>query len=139
MGDSEHGVMDAPTWDFSGVSRAWQKAFSKTMRDASKAQLTLARPAPEGDSVAVNAHIDAQEAALDDLERIGEEQQALIAQVLVDVPADWVVAGAPNPLDFSDADALDWIKPDRWAELLMAVQTGEAWSDAAKNSAGGTS
>lgn len=124
---------DGAVWDFSKVSRKWHKAFAKSIREASKAGLLLSRPAPIGDDEAMRAHLDAQAGAMDAMEQYADEQQALIAQVLVSVPDSWLSSGAPDDLDYSDPESLDWLMPDRYAELLRQVQTGEAWASDSGN------
>jgi len=129
---SENGVK--PVFDFSQVSRRWNKAFASSISKATKAQIAMQRPMPEGVTGAqVQAHYDAQLAAVEMLDTLGDEQAALVAQVLVNVPEAWLIKGAPKEMDWSDPESLDWIRADKYQALLQMIQTGEAYSNDAKN------
>lgn len=115
-----------PTFDFTKVSRQWSKAMSASIQKATRAQLTLQRPAPTGDAAAIQAHVDNQLAAIDVIENISDEQAELVAQVLKDVPREWLIEGAPDALDFSRIASFDWIQEARYGEILELLTTGEA-------------
>ena len=123
-----------PVFDFSRVSRRWNKQFSKSIAKVTRAQITMTRPLPAGaDDAAVQAHYDRMEAAIDALETVADEQAALVCEVLVDVPVGWLITGAPDGLDWDDPASLDWVRADKYQEILMQIQTGEAARQAAKN------
>lgn len=129
---AENGVK--PKFDFSRVSRKWNKEFSASIAKVTKAQITMQRPLPSGaDDAAVQTHYDRMEAAVDSLSTIADEQAALMCEVLVDVPASWLIAGAPAGLDWDDPASLDWVRADKYQEMLVMIQTGEAARQAAKN------
>lgn len=115
-----------PTFDFTKVSRQWSKAMSASIQKATRAQLTLMRPAPTGNSDAIQAHYNAQSEALDIVENISDEQAALVAQVLTNVPREWLIEGAPEALDWSNIDSFDWIQEPCYGEILNMIQSGEA-------------
>lgn len=124
---STNGKKIAPTFDFTGVSRQWSMAFMKSVQAATKAQLTLQRPIRQGATdEQIQAYFDAQEAAVDLLPRLIEEQLDLIVQVLKDVPREWLIDGAPEVLDWTQKPSYDWIQDERYSEILQMVQSGEA-------------
>lgn len=122
-----------PQFDFSRVSRKWNKEFSASIAKVTKAQIAMQRPAPVGDDAAIQAHYDRMDAAVDMLQTVADEQAALVCAVLVDVPRAWLIDGAPDDLDWDDPESLDWIRADKYQDILMQIQTGEAARQAAKN------
>lgn len=122
-----------PRFDFSGVSRKWNKEFLASISKAGRATVAMQRPTPS-DPDAAQAHFDKLEQAINDLEQISEDQAALICQVLADVPAEWLITGAPSGLDWSLIESLDWIRADKYGEILEMLQTGRAMAEGeAKN------
>ncbi|GIL09273.1 MAG: hypothetical protein BroJett033_7840 [Chloroflexota bacterium] len=125
---------EKPVFDFGRVSRRWNQAFAASIAKATRATIAMQRPLCAGmTNEQVQAHYDAQEAAVDLLETLGAEQSALVAEVLVSVPDGWLVKGAPAELDWSDPESLDWIRADKYQQLLQMLQTGEAYTTDAKN------
>jgi hypothetical protein len=124
---SSNGKAPKPVFDFSGVSRQWSLSFMKSAQAAARAQLTLQRPIRAGMSEdAIQAYYDAQDAALDKISELSDEQLDLIVQVLKDVPREWLIAGAPDDLDWGNKEHYDWIQDERYTELLNMVMSGEA-------------
>lgn len=116
-----------PTFDFSNVSREWSQSFFKSAQKAAKAQIALQRPLRTGATdEQVQAYYDAQDAALDEIGKISDEQLALVQQVLTGVPSEWLIAGAPDDLDWSKSESYQWIQDDRYTEILRLIQSGEA-------------
>lgn len=124
---SDENGKNAPVFDFSRVSRQWNKAFAASFRKAAHAQTSVMRPAPEdGDRETMQAHYDRIDAAVDALEALADEQAALIVQVLADVPAEWLLESAPEQIDWSQVASLDYIQSDKYMEILLLIQNGEA-------------
>lgn len=135
MGDN--GQQESPEFDFSNVSRKWQRDFARSLSKATRAQLTLQRvPSADATDEEIDALLDRQEQALDDFETMADEQAGLIAQVLVDVPRSWCIEGAPEKLDWSDVASLDWVQADKYNEILTMVRERNVAKDDAKNSDG---
>lgn len=122
-----------PRFDFSRVSRRWNKQFSASIATVTKAQIAMQRPAPVGDDAAIQAHYDRMDAAVDSLQTVADEQARLVCEVLMDVPREWLITGAPEGLDWDNPESLDWVRADKYQEILMMIQTGEAARQAAKN------
>lgn len=119
-------------FDFSRVSRKWNQQFLKTLAKASRAQFTLERKPPE-DAKEAEKLLGEKVQALDDLEALGDEQAALLAQVLVDVPDEWLLEGAPENLDWSKPESLDWIQSERYSEIFIQLRNRNAAEAEAKN------
>lgn len=115
--------------DFSNVSRKWGKTWYKINRDEG---MIATREVPEAADMADMTDEQKAEARkfIEDtyatLDRIMEERDKLIAQVLVDVPRGWLVDDAPDDLDWSDPENLDWLRQDRYADVLKAVNEGRS-------------
>lgn len=56
----------------------------------------------------------------DMVERCLEEIDAFFAKILVSVPHDYLLDGAPENLDWSDPSSLNWIRADKYDDLLAA-------------------
>jgi hypothetical protein len=126
-----------PTFDFSKVNRQWNRDFARTLTQAARVQLMLQRePNDEMEDAAVDALFDRQEQALTDLEALADEQAALLVQVLAEVPAAWLLPGAPDNLDWSKVESLDCIQADRYAQILDLLRTKNIAGDDSKNSDG---
>ena len=126
-----------PKFDFSKVSRQWNREFARTLTQAARVQLILQRQPNEAmDDAAVEALLDRQEQALADLESLADQQAELLVQVLADVPTAWLLPSAPDNLDWSKVEALDYIQSNRYLEILELLRTKDVASDDAKNSGG---
>ncbi len=123
-----------PTFDFSRVGKKWQDEFQASAEIATRAGFTIQRPLrkqrpDEGDDEYgdyIQSFYDAKDAAVDKVSAMQHTQTKLMAQVLVSVPHEWLLADAPEALDWSDEKSLDYIQSDHYEELLNLVQTGEA-------------
>lgn len=122
------------TFDFSKVGRKWQIEWADSAEAATRASLTIDRPMrkqrkeeSDGDySEAVQAYYDDKAAALSELRRLGDVQAALIPQVLVDVPREWLLSDAPEAIDWSKVESLDYIQVAHYGEIVEQVRSGEA-------------
>ncbi len=63
----------------------------------------------------------------DEIEACLDEMDAFFAKFLVSVPRSWLVPDAPQALDWSDPDSLNWLQGDRWNDLASHAnpQVGE--------------
>lgn len=50
-----------------------------------------------------------------------DELQQMLARLVVSVPREWLVEGAPEHLDWSDPASFDWLIADRIADLQQAL------------------
>jgi hypothetical protein len=126
-------------FDFTRVGRTWNRDLLNTMTKASRAQLVLQRNVPaDATDDEIDALLDKQERALADLEALSDEQAALLAKVLEEVPTGWLVEDAPTEIDWSKVENLDYIQADRYAEIFDRLRTRNVAHDEAKNSVGHT-
>jgi len=122
---SENGKK--PTFDFTKVSRQWNQAFGKSLANAGRAQTIISRPVSlKADDDEVQAYYDRVEKAWDDLEKLANEQAALMAEVLTSVPREWLLTTAPEEIDWSKPENFDWIQSPRYGDILEMLRTGEA-------------
>jgi len=125
----ENGVK--PTFDFTRVSRQWNQKFIKSLANAGRAQTIISRPvSTKASEDEIQAYYDRVEKAWDDLENLANEQLALIAQVLVSVPREWLLADAPDEIDWSKPESFDWIQSPCYGEILELLRSGEAQKSA---------
>ena len=68
---------------------------------------------------------------MDEIFKLEDERDALLIQVLEYVPMDWLVDGAPDDLTWDDVDDLDWLRADRFDELVQLA--GSSRQASAKN------
>jgi hypothetical protein len=78
------------------------------------------------------ADMDALDDAISLFERHMAEMGRLIAQHIIELPREWLVDGAPEAMDYSDPDALDWVKSDHMQDII-AYMAGIPQTEAAKN------
>ena len=128
---------DGPKFDFSKVSRQWRLEFGRSLSEAARAGIVLQRQInADMDDEAVDALLDRQEKALSELETLADKQAQLVTQVLADVPTDWLIADAPDGLDWGDVASLDYIQANKYEAILEQLRTNNIAEDDAKNSAG---
>lgn len=133
---SENGKRQ-PKFDFSRVSRQWNRDFARSMTQAARAQLIMQRqPNDDMDDEEFNALLDRQEQAISDLEKMADKQAELLTQVLVDVPREWLLPGAPEEPDWRQISSLDYIQSERYAEILLMLSTRNVAGEDSKNSDG---
>lgn len=127
---SKNGA-EKPTFDFTRVSKEWNHQFALSLTAVTKAEITLKRPQPKTDDYDVLTEFyDKQEEALTVIERLAGEQAGMVAQVLVDVPRDWLLETAPDAIDWGDPASLNFVQADRYGEMLEMIRNGEARSKA---------
>lgn len=104
-----------PTFNFRKVKRSWVRQFQrvdvKLMRVVNRMQSLY-------DSDATDAEIDEVMAQADAVEA---EQDAMLCEVLVDVPRSWLVDGAPKKIDWGNPDSMEWLMVNRRTSLVVAM------------------
>lgn len=137
MSDEKPKNGSGPKFDFSRVSRQWNREFAQSMTQAVRVQLILQRqPSDDMSDEEFNALLDRQEQAVSDLEKLADKQAELLVQVLADVPTAWLLPDAPDALDWSQVASLDYIQADRYSEILDLLRTKDVAGEDAKNSDG---
>lgn len=107
----------APQFNFDDVSMRWGAAWQKTLTRATELQLGLQELAADEEPDALAA-ARKQVDLMHELEAVAAEQRNLLAQVLVDVPRDWLSSDAPDGLNWADSAAYDYILERRFGELI---------------------
>jgi hypothetical protein len=126
------------TFDYSKVGRQWQLEFAQSAEQATRASLLLERPmrkqkpdeSAEAYDDAVQAFYDAKDKALGELNRLGDVQAELLTHVLVAVPREWLLADAPETIDWSQVESLNYIQMDHYGQIVNMVRSGEAMKKA---------
>jgi hypothetical protein len=61
------------------------------------------------------------------VERILEELDGLVSKTIVYIPREWFAEGAPAEIDYSRSGALDYLRADKYEELVRLAnpQPGE--------------
>lgn len=119
-----------PKLDFTRVPRRrWWKQWNRLTAQATKLQMRAEDAAHElresdDDEGSRNErpYLELYAETMDELEAIGERQQELICQVLESVPEDWWHQSAPDDVDLSDPENLDWLDDGRFEDLVRLLQ-----------------
>ena len=123
----------AATVDFSKVSRRWGKRWAQIDNDVQI--LVRIATSPEQEDLSdeeMLADGKARHEARIALNSLVDERHELMAQVLVDVPREYVVADAPAEIDWSDVESIwDYVREDASNMLHQDVHNG--WLEKPKN------
>jgi len=124
--------VDEPRFNFSRVSRRWAKRFSRVQIEMAQRALIIGADArPDLTQAEQQTLNQGRIEAADRIFQLEDERDALLCEVLEYVPADWLVEGAPDNLDWHDVESLDWVQAGKFDELLQMV--GSARQASAKN------
>lgn len=100
--------------DFSNVSMRWGRDWANM-----DAEFELQEIIRDQDA---DATIEEKRAAINAIQELEMKRIGMVADVLTSVSADWLVAGAPEDIDFSDVNnILDYIRQSKASDLLLAV------------------
>ena len=71
-------------------------------------------------SIVLQARIAAAQTSGDwqEMEHCLNESDEIFASILVSIPASWLIEGAPDNLDWSNPDSMNWLQQDRYVELI---------------------
>lgn len=135
MSKTNDTVEAQPTFDLSRVSRKWGKRWAALMHEVTDIQadsMEAEPPEPDSKIADAEARTKAQQRAMSVFMRAGEkrvgrmreiaaEQEQMLAQVLTDVPREWLTSDAPKSIDWSDSESLDWLQESRYPLLIQAL------------------
>jgi hypothetical protein len=121
-------------FDFSKASRKWQDQFSDSAEVVARIMSDVERPLrrkriDEDDQAYddyVQAFYDTRRDSAKMIREQGDIQSNLISVVLVDVPREWLLADAPEKIDWSKPESLDYIQVNHYLDILEQVRNGEA-------------
>lgn len=105
-------MTDKPTFDLSNLSWKDSKALSLQ-------QIKVARAQSDRDA----AGLEAGYAGI----------ESFLAKVVVSVPRDWLVADAPEEIDWSDPASFDWLRGSHMKKLMLAVAEAQTPAEASGN------
>ena len=124
--------VEEPRFNFSRVSRRLAKRFSRVQIEMAQRALIIGADArPDLTAAEQQTLNQGRIEAADRIFQLEDERDALLCEVLEYVPADWLVEGAPDNLDWHDVESLDWVQAGKFDELLQTV--GSARQASAKN------
>lgn len=121
-------------FNFSKANRKWQDQFAEAAevvaRVMSDAERPLRRKRDDEDAQDyddyVQAFYDTRRDSAKVIREQGVIQANLVADVLVDVPREWLLPDAPEVIDWSKSDSLDYIQVNHYLDILEQVRNGEA-------------
>ena len=119
-------------FNFSNVSRKWAKKFARVqVQMAQHAVVIGAEPradlTPEEQQTLNAGRI----ASMDTIFELEDVRDGLLIEVLESVPQSWLIDDAPTDLAFDVVDDLDWLRADKFDELVQMA--GTARQESAKN------
>jgi hypothetical protein len=111
-----------PTFDFTKVGRGFMREWGASVERATRYTKVLMNLQPNG-----NSRED-----LEEFETLSEEykekfdaeadvQSEMISRILKSVPKTWLTDDAPESIDWSNPESLDYIQVDRYAQLLQTI------------------
>lgn len=126
------------TFDFSKVGRKWQDQFAESADIVTRIIVNAERPVRrKRDDEDDQDYDDYVQAFYDNKELIGAQireqavfQAKLIVDVLIDVPREWLLPDAPEKIDWSNVDSLDYIQASYYGEIIEQVRSGSAMKKA---------
>lgn len=110
-GDQTNGSEPKATFDFSRVGYGWSKQFMRV--DARMAHLMTLLDAPEAEDISdfdQKRLLVARAEAVGEIPDLVDDRDRLVAQVLVDVPRAWLMPNAPDVLDWSALESLEYLR-----------------------------
>jgi hypothetical protein len=129
----ENGSEPKPAFDFSQVGYGWEFALAENNARMLEVKVLNDTPARDGLSAFDAARIElAKLEALTRSPQLVRERDALIAQVIAEVPREWLLPSAPATLDWSDPKSLWQLRSGRIDDVMMALQ--EALTESKKKS-----
>ena len=108
---------DKPVFDIGSQNYGSLKDMSIAQAQAMRVQAVMMAMADDPKSVSF-----ADIPRPDELKEIYNALDQHLCNVLVSVPQDWLVAGAPSDLDWAQVDSLDWVRSDRIGDLRDAMR-----------------
>lgn len=109
-------AVEAPRFDFRRVDGNWRRELRRVGAAEVRAQNRLQALYERGDFT--DEELDA---VMDEAEALDEKQNALIAMVLVAVPSEWLIYDAPERIDWSKPESIDYVAQDRRTALYTGM------------------
>jgi hypothetical protein len=122
MSDNGQAPSLLPSFNFANVSYKWTKDWARTFNEVVRAQVLIEAEAKDDATPEERASVN--RAKLEAVASIGDfldKRDALVAQVLTFVPREWLVAEAPEDLDWSKPESLEYLRMDKVQALQDAL------------------
>lgn len=114
--------MAEPRFKLESVSRKWAKDWLVVNTQIQRNTMLLQSEISEDATPAQRQVLkQAQMEAMEGIDGLIARQEEMLAEVLVDVPREWLVENAPAKLNWSDRASLNWLVDDHYNDLLMAL------------------
>lgn len=116
-------MSEQPTFDFSNISYKWSKEWARIVMRLDVDSTLIDNPArPDADPEQVAALKVKRLEALDRWDDLVSLRDAMLCEVLVSVPREWLVADAPDEIDWHDPANLGaYLLQSRIADLITAM------------------
>ena len=113
---------DGPVFDFTRVTRRWSKGWRRVTTELLQIGVLVESPARDGLTQDELRTINTAKAeAIGRIDALEAEREALIAEVLVSVPREWLTPDAPDDLDWHKPESLEWLLDAKFDALLQAM------------------
>lgn len=111
-----------PEFDFSEISRKWEKEFSRVnVKLGRSGLLSETKISKDATDEQKKDFLRMQLEIVDDLDNLVDTRDALVCEVLVSVPREWLVSRAPDGLDWKNPESLDWLRVGKLEEIVHAI------------------
>ena len=127
QGSESYEKMPGLVLDFSNTDRKWQRRWMAVLSAESELEsfLDIAELDAEAD---LEVGIELPENIAEELKKerlklanFEEQRDKMILGVVVKVPESVLRADAPEDLDWNDRASLDYIRGDRWGDLVVGI------------------
>lgn len=121
-----------PKFNFENTSRKWARRFARVQVEMAQRALIISGDALPDLSEAEQKQLN--QGRVESASRIFEledERDALLIEIIEDVPRDWLVSKAPKKIAWDKVEDLDWVLASRFDELSELANT--ARQDSSKN------
>ena len=113
--------------NFSGLPYRWSREWRKTGMGIVRGQTLVQTKPREGlsDEETRQYQFEVNKAVLEIGEHL-ELQERLVCQVLAHVPREFLVDAAPEEIDWSNPESLDWLQDGAYQRLVQSIQQAKA-------------
>lgn len=113
---------EKPRFKLEFVSRRWAKEWLQVNSQIQRSTMLLQSGMKEDATPAEVQQVNvARMEAFDAMDGLIARQEQMLADVLLDVPREWLVPDAPAKLDWSNRESLNWLVDDHYNDVLVAL------------------
>jgi hypothetical protein len=122
-----NGATDHATYTFDGIGYGWTRDYARANRRLSLVSAMINASPREGLSAAELETVRMGKIeGLQELDDLEIKRDALLCQVLTGVPRSWLVADAPDEIDWRNPDNLQYVLATRFEDLLNDASDARA-------------